>query len=105
MPHIHYVCNAVGVLDDGDESQDIMMQECLVPQEAEPRLAARRDSQLLEQLRHTQEKLQLKEREVKHAHCSKLRLIHKSDARRPPHRKYPSWVFHKVTYLGIYNLR
>ncbi|XP_030589450.1 TRAF3-interacting JNK-activating modulator [Archocentrus centrarchus] len=49
--------------DDSDESQDIMMQECLVSQEAEPRLTARRDSQLLEQLRHTQDKLQLKERE------------------------------------------
>lgn len=55
--------------DDSDKSQDIMMQECLVSQEAEPRLTARRDSQLLEQLRHTQDKLQLKERE-----CEELQI-------------------------------
>ncbi|CAK6951319.1 TRAF3-interacting JNK-activating modulator [Scomber scombrus] len=51
-------------LKDGtNESQDITMQECLTPEEAEPRLIVKRDSQVEEQLRHTQEKLQLKDRE------------------------------------------
>lgn len=49
--------------DGEEESQDFMMQECLASQEPEPRLMVRRDSQLEDQLRHTQEKLQLKERE------------------------------------------
>ncbi|XP_023128352.2 TRAF3-interacting JNK-activating modulator [Amphiprion ocellaris] len=54
--------------DVSDESQDFMMQESLTSEEAEPRLTVRRDSQLEEHLRHTQEKLQLKERE-----CEELR--------------------------------
>ncbi|XP_070766540.1 TRAF3-interacting JNK-activating modulator [Enoplosus armatus] len=49
--------------DGSNESQDFLMQGCLTSEEAEPRLAARRDSQVEEQLRHTQEKLRLKERE------------------------------------------
>ncbi|XP_044068828.1 TRAF3-interacting JNK-activating modulator [Siniperca chuatsi] len=49
--------------DVSNESQDFMMQGCLTSEEAEPRLTLRRDSQVEEQLRHTQEKLQLKERE------------------------------------------
>lgn len=39
------------------------MQGHLKSEEAEPRLSVRRDSQLEEQLHHTQEKLRLKERE------------------------------------------
>ncbi|XP_017273109.1 TRAF3-interacting JNK-activating modulator [Kryptolebias marmoratus] len=49
--------------DGGDESQDYFMQECLKSEDAKPRLTSRRDSQLEEELRHTQEKLQLKEKE------------------------------------------
>ncbi|XP_029292244.1 TRAF3-interacting JNK-activating modulator isoform X2 [Cottoperca gobio] len=49
--------------DGSNESQDLMTQECVASEEAESRLAARRDSQVEEQLRHTQEKLRLKERE------------------------------------------
>lgn len=70
--HIQYVYNIFCALDGEEDSQDFMMQECLVSQEPEPRLTVRRDSQLEDQLRHTQEKLQLKEREVKHGHYSKL---------------------------------
>ncbi|XP_054465213.1 coiled-coil domain-containing protein 157 isoform X2 [Anoplopoma fimbria] len=47
--------------DGSNESQDSMMQGLLTSEEVEPRLTARRDSQVEEQLRHTQEKLQLKE--------------------------------------------
>lgn len=43
------------------------MQDCLTSEEAEPQLTVRRDSQLEEKLRHTQEKLRIKEREVKRA--------------------------------------
>ncbi|XP_071332099.1 TRAF3-interacting JNK-activating modulator isoform X2 [Trachinotus anak] len=51
-------------LRDGDnESQDFMMQDCLTSEEAAPQLTLRRDSQVEEQLRHTEEKLRLKERE------------------------------------------
>ncbi|XP_068588909.1 TRAF3-interacting JNK-activating modulator isoform X2 [Cebidichthys violaceus] len=49
--------------DGSNESQVSMMQGLLTSEEAEPRLTARRDSQVEEQLRHTQEKLGLKERE------------------------------------------
>ncbi|XP_029013275.1 TRAF3-interacting JNK-activating modulator [Betta splendens] len=49
--------------DGSNESQDVTMQECVTSEEAEPQLTARRDSQVEEQLRHTQEKLRLKERE------------------------------------------
>nr|XP_019944561.1 PREDICTED: TRAF3-interacting JNK-activating modulator-like [Paralichthys olivaceus]XP_019944562.1 PREDICTED: TRAF3-interacting JNK-activating modulator-like [Paralichthys olivaceus] len=49
--------------DGGNESQDIVMQDCLTSEEAEPQLTLRRDSQTEEQLRHTQEKLRLKETE------------------------------------------
>lgn len=70
--HIQYLYETFGFLDGEEESQDFMMQECLASQEPEPRLTVRRDSQLEDQLRHTQEKLQLKEREVKHGHYSKL---------------------------------
>lgn len=51
-------------LDGSNESQDFVMQECLTSEEAEPQLTVSRDSQVEEQLRHTQEKLRLKEREV-----------------------------------------
>ncbi|XP_049921105.1 TRAF3-interacting JNK-activating modulator [Epinephelus moara] len=51
------------ITDGSNESQDFLMQGLLTSEEAEPRLTARRDSQVEEQLRHTQEKLQLKERE------------------------------------------
>lgn len=51
-------------LDDNNESQDFMMQKRPPSEEAEPQVTVRRDSQVEEQLRHTQEKLQLKEREV-----------------------------------------
>lgn len=54
--------------DGRDESQDFMMLESLTSEEAKPRLTIRRDSQLEEHLRHTQEKLQLKEKE-----CEELR--------------------------------
>ncbi|KAA8591156.1 hypothetical protein FQN60_002099, partial [Etheostoma spectabile] len=46
-----------------NESQDLMMQGRLTSEDAESQLTARRNSQVEEQLRHTQEKLQLKERE------------------------------------------
>lgn len=49
--------------DCSNENQDFMMQGHLKSEEAEPRLSVRRDSQLEEQLHHTQEKLRLKERE------------------------------------------
>uniref|UniRef100_A0A4W6CHL4 TRAF3 interacting protein 3 n=1 Tax=Lates calcarifer TaxID=8187 RepID=A0A4W6CHL4_LATCA len=49
--------------DGGNESQDFLMQDCLTSEEAEPQLTVRRDSQLEEKLRHTQEKLRIKERE------------------------------------------
>ncbi|XP_070823773.1 TRAF3-interacting JNK-activating modulator [Chaetodon trifascialis] len=49
--------------DGGDESQDFMLQGRLASQEAEPQVTVKRDSQVEEQLRHTQEKLRLKERE------------------------------------------
>nr|XP_015823195.2 TRAF3-interacting JNK-activating modulator isoform X1 [Nothobranchius furzeri] len=49
--------------DGGDESGDFFMQQSLRSEEAQPRLTSRRDSQLEEELRHTQEKLQLKEKE------------------------------------------
>lgn len=51
-------------LDDNNESQDFMMQKRPPSEEAEPQVTVRRDSQVEEQLRHTQEKLRLKEREV-----------------------------------------
>lgn len=40
------------------------MQKRPPSEEAEPQVTVRRDSQVEEQLRHTQEKLRLKEREV-----------------------------------------
>ncbi|XP_042347404.1 TRAF3-interacting JNK-activating modulator isoform X2 [Plectropomus leopardus] len=49
--------------DGSNESQDFMMQGHLTSEEAEPQLTVRRDPQVEEQLRHTQEKLRLKERE------------------------------------------
>lgn len=52
-------------LDGSNESEDVMTLGRLTSEEAEPRLTARRDSRVEEQLRNTQEKLQLKEREVK----------------------------------------
>ncbi len=63
-------------LEGSNESQDIMMQGRLMSEEAELRVTVRRDSQVEEQLRHTQEKLQLKEKEVEwrfiRARCSTL---------------------------------
>jgi len=49
-----------------------MMQGLLTSEEAEPRLMERRDSQVEEQLHHTQDKLRLKEREVKWSYHSVL---------------------------------
>ncbi|XP_075951311.1 TRAF3-interacting JNK-activating modulator isoform X2 [Anarhichas minor] len=54
--------------DGSKESQGAMMQGLLTSEEEEPRLTARRDSQVEEQLRHTQEKLGLKEREKNNVH-------------------------------------
>lgn len=51
-------------LDGTNESQDFVIQECLTSQEVEPQLTVRRDPQVEEQLRLTQEKLCLKEKEV-----------------------------------------
>lgn len=55
------------------------MQGRLVSEEAQPQPTARRDSQAEEQLLHTQEKLRLKEREVKWRYHSAavLQLIHR----------------------------
>ncbi|XP_061592296.1 TRAF3-interacting JNK-activating modulator isoform X2 [Cololabis saira] len=56
----------VQLLRDGDdESQNFLMQEILKSEEAEPQQTAGRDSELEEQLRRTQEKLQSKEKECK----------------------------------------
>ncbi|XP_056239854.1 cingulin isoform X2 [Seriola aureovittata] len=64
-------------LRDGDnESQDFMMQDCLTSEEAESQLTPRRDTQAEEQLRYTEEKLRLKEREVTLGYQSSLRHIH-----------------------------
>ncbi|KAM4737204.1 uncharacterized protein traf3ip3 [Anableps anableps] len=49
--------------DGGDEGQNFFIQESLTSDDAEPKLTVRRDSQVEEQLRLTQEKLQLKEKE------------------------------------------
>ncbi|CAJ1085367.1 TRAF3-interacting JNK-activating modulator [Xyrichtys novacula] len=46
-----------------DETQDFFMQEHLTLEEAKPQVTERRESQVEEQLRHTQEKLRLKEKE------------------------------------------
>ncbi|XP_034392776.1 TRAF3-interacting JNK-activating modulator isoform X2 [Cyclopterus lumpus] len=51
------------IRDGSKENQGSMMQGLLTSEEAEPRLMARRDSQVEEQLIHTQDKLRLKERE------------------------------------------
>ncbi|KAM4562702.1 uncharacterized protein traf3ip3 [Odontesthes bonariensis] len=50
-------------LQDAGEGRQDFLQEFLRSEEVEPRLTMRRDSQLEGQLRHTQEKLQLKEKE------------------------------------------
>ncbi|XP_041860232.1 TRAF3-interacting JNK-activating modulator [Melanotaenia boesemani] len=56
-------------LQDGNNgSQDYLMPRFLTSEEAEPQPTVRRDSQLEEQLRHTQEKLQLKEKECEELH-------------------------------------
>ncbi|KAM3618797.1 uncharacterized protein V6R79_025066 [Siganus canaliculatus] len=58
----HILREELQLLRDGsNEREDFMMH--LASEEAESRAAERRDSQVEEQLRHTQEKLQLKERE------------------------------------------
>ncbi|XP_028265724.1 TRAF3-interacting JNK-activating modulator isoform X2 [Parambassis ranga] len=49
--------------DSSDERPDFIVQECAMSEKAETRLTVRRDSQVEEHLRHTQEKLQHKERE------------------------------------------
>ncbi|XP_029975639.1 TRAF3-interacting JNK-activating modulator [Salarias fasciatus] len=49
--------------DVSDESQDLFMQEYLLSEQAEPRLSVRRDAGLEEQLRQSEEKLQLRQRE------------------------------------------
>ncbi|AWP09552.1 putative deoxyribonuclease gamma [Scophthalmus maximus] len=51
------------VRDGCKESQSFEMQDVLTSEEAEPQVTLRRDSEMEEQLRHTQEKLQLKDRE------------------------------------------
>lgn len=48
------------------------MQERVMSEEAETRQAERRDSEVEKELRHTQEKLQLKEREVESRYQSVL---------------------------------
>ncbi|XP_072222664.1 uncharacterized protein traf3ip3 [Leuresthes tenuis] len=50
-------------LQDGSAGRQDFLQEILRSEEVEPRLTTRRDSQLEGQLWHTQEKLQLKEKE------------------------------------------
>lgn len=57
--------NAFSILDGSNECQDLMMQRFVTSAEAEAREAVKRDSQVEEKLRHTQEKLGLKEKEVK----------------------------------------
>lgn len=52
-------------LDGSDEVQDFMTQGRLTSEEAGPQMTERRVSQLEEELRQTQEKLRLKEKEVK----------------------------------------
>uniref|UniRef100_UPI0037E7D683 TRAF3-interacting JNK-activating modulator n=1 Tax=Semicossyphus pulcher TaxID=241346 RepID=UPI0037E7D683 len=49
--------------DGSDETQDLMMHGLMTSEEAEPEVTVRRGSQVEEQLRHTQEKLRLKEKE------------------------------------------
>lgn len=49
--------------DGSNEWEDLMLQERLASEVSKPQMAGRRDSQVEEQLRHTQEKLRLKERE------------------------------------------
>ncbi|XP_040915810.1 TRAF3-interacting JNK-activating modulator [Toxotes jaculatrix] len=55
--------------DNNNESQDFIMEDCLMSGESGPQLMLKRDFQVEEQLRHTQEKLQLKERE-----CEELQM-------------------------------
>uniref|UniRef100_A0A3Q2QCR3 TRAF3-interacting JNK-activating modulator n=1 Tax=Fundulus heteroclitus TaxID=8078 RepID=A0A3Q2QCR3_FUNHE len=50
--------------DGGDESQNFFIQERLTSDRQEPELTARTDSEMEEQLRLSQEKLQLKEKQV-----------------------------------------
>lgn len=52
-------------IDDSTERQDVMEQVYTPPEEQERNQAVRGDSQLEEQLRHTQDRLRLKEEEVK----------------------------------------
>ncbi|XP_071399672.1 TRAF3-interacting JNK-activating modulator [Centroberyx affinis] len=49
--------------DGSTESQDFMAQVCLPSEEAEPQQAVKGGSQVEEQLRHTQDRLRLKEKE------------------------------------------
>ncbi|XP_020487854.2 TRAF3-interacting JNK-activating modulator [Labrus bergylta] len=51
------------IRDASDEAQDFMIRGRLTSQEAEPEVTVRSDSQVEEQLRHTQEKLRLREKE------------------------------------------
>lgn len=63
--------------DGGDEGQSFFVQERLESGHVEPKLTVRRDSQVEEELRLTQEKLELKEKEVTFGRVhSKLKYIH-----------------------------
>ncbi|KAM6982298.1 uncharacterized protein traf3ip3 [Tautogolabrus adspersus] len=60
----HMLREEIQHLRDGrDEVQDFMIQGRLTSEEAEPEVTVRRDSQVEEELRHTQEKLHLREKE------------------------------------------
>lgn len=63
--------------DGGDEAQSFFVQERLESGHVEPKLTVRRDSQVEEELRLTQEKLELKEKEVTFGRVhGKLKYIH-----------------------------
>lgn len=77
------------LLDDGNESQGFVVHALPTSEEEEPRM--RRDSQVEEQLRHTQDKLLLKEKEVRWRYQSVLHHIHKLNV-------LSESLFHKIGY-------
>ncbi|XP_056278427.1 TRAF3-interacting JNK-activating modulator [Pseudoliparis swirei] len=102
--------------DGSKESQGSMMQGLLTSEEAEPRLMERRDSQVEEQLHHTQDKLRLKERECEElqkelnameqeCQSSQARLSQcRDELRQPSHRsrrptRFGSWWKVSLTFL------